>query len=384
MKLKSKMIFTLFTFTLFLAIGSVAYADNLNDYYADVTESDLKNSMILSPKSSLAFINGQKVSAVQPIVKDGRVLVPLRFISEGFGAKVAFNTKNQSISIKYADTTISLKVGDSNISINGKSSKMDVAANIYNNSTYIPLRTIGEALNKKVIYLNDIGFQGNSVLIIRDTNGAAIENSRLIRAYDLLLQEKSIVYSDRYMSVVKENGQLLVSDNYHNFSPLTYKELIKEKNVTKLGDIWFSTDIGNFYMHYSFATTSEFILYHIDEEDITRVAIEGAQIKEVRTYLDDVYYLIQYGRGIVDPDKTTNLKYATFSNGHWSSDYLGKAGYYYGFDTLGNAYNWQIDSNGISIFGYQRHGDLTSDERRKTLGNYRVNLKGHNQELITP
>lgn len=382
--MKLKIILTLFTFMLLLAFGSAAHAENLYDYYEDVTESDLKNSMILSPKSSLAFINGKEVTAVQPMVKDGRVLLPLRFISEGFGAKVDFNAKNQSISIKYANTTISMKVGDSNISINGKSSKMDVPASIYKNSTYIPLRTIGEALNKKVIYLNDIGFRKNSVLIIRDTNGVAIENSRLIRAYDLLLQGKSIVYSDRYMSVVKENGQLLASDNYHNFSPLTYKEFVKEKNVTRLGDIWFSTDIGNFYMHYSFDTTSEFILYRVDEEEITRVAIEGAQIKEVRTYLNDVYYLIQYGRGIVDPDKTTNLKHATFSNGKWSSDYLGKAGFYYGFDSLGEPYNWKIDSEGIYIFGYDRFGDLTSDERRKTFGDYRVDLKGYDQELMTP
>lgn len=382
--MKFKMILTLFSFMLFFVLGSAAHAENLYDYYEDVTESDLKNSMILSPKSSLAFVNGKKVSAVQPIVKEGRVLLPLRFISEGFGAKVDFNTKNQLISIIYANTTISLKVGDSNISINGKSSKMDVPANTYKNSTYIPLRTIGEALNKKVIYLNDVGFRKNSVLIIRDTNGVAIENSRLIRAYDLLLQGKSIVYSDRYMSVVKEKGQLLISDNYHNFSPLTYKEFIEENNVTKLGDIWFSTDIGNFYMHYSFDTTSEFILYRVDEEDITRVAVEGAQIKEVRTYLNDVYYLIQYGRGIVDPDKTTNLKHATFSNGKWSSDYLGKAGFYYGFDSLGEPYNWKINSEGIYIFGYDRYSNLSSDERRTTFGDYRVDLKGYNQELMTP
>lgn len=68
MKVKKNL--TLFTFILFLAFSYTAHAENLYDIYEDVTEHDLKNSIILSPESSTAFINGQKVSAVQPIVKD--------------------------------------------------------------------------------------------------------------------------------------------------------------------------------------------------------------------------------------------------------------------------------------------------------------------------
>lgn len=382
--MKVKVILTLFTFTLFLAFGYTAYAKNLHDYYKDVTENDLKNSMILSPESSMAFINGQKVSAVQPIVKDGRTLVPLRFISEGFGAKVDFNTKNQSITIKYANKTILLKIGKKNISINGKSSEMDVAASIYNNSTYIPLRYIGEALNKKVVYLKNAEIQPYSLIIIRDVNATAIENLNLIRAYELLYQGKSIVYSDRFMAVIKENGQLLFSDDFYNFKPFIYQELIVDKNVVRQGDIWFNTDMGHFYLNYAWDTTQEYALYRVDGDAITRVAIEKAPIKAVKTYLNDVYYLTRYERGIHDAHETSNLKSATFNNGQWFSDYLGKPGFYYGFDTLGKVYDWQINDNGISTFGYQRSGDLSTDERKKTFGQYRIDLKGHNHELVTP
>ncbi|MBU5442750.1 copper amine oxidase N-terminal domain-containing protein [Paenibacillus sp. MSJ-34] len=382
--MKVKIILTLFTFTLVLALGYTAHAENLHDYYEDVTEDDLKNSMILSPESSMAFINGQKVSAVRPIVKDGRTLVPLRFISEGFGAKVDFNTKNQSITIKYANKTIFLKIGKNNISINGKSSEMDVAASIYNNSTYIPLRYIGEAFNKKVVYLKNAEIQPHSLIIIRDVNATAIENLNLIRVYELLNQGKSIVYSDRFMVVIKENGQLLLSDDFYNFKPFIYQELIEDENSVRLGDIWFNTDMGHFYLNYAYATTQEFILYRVDGEAITRVAIEKAPIKAVKTYLNDIYYLTRYERGILDAHETSNLKFATFNNGQWFSDYLGKPGFYYGFDTLGKVYDWQINDNGISTFGYQRSGDLSSDERKKTFGLYRIELKGHHHELVTP
>lgn len=382
--MKLNMILAVFTVTLFLTFGYTAHADNLHDYYNDVTENDLKNSIILSPESSMAFVNGQKKSAVQPIVKDGRTLVPLRFISEGFGAKVDFNTKTQSITIKYNDKTILMKIGKNQISINGKSSEMDVPASIYNNSTYIPLRDIGEAFNKKVVYLNHAEIQTYPLIIIRDVNGTAIEDLNLIRISELLYQGKSIVYSDRFMVVIKENGQLLFSNDFNYFEPFNYQELIEDKNSVRLGDIWFKTDMGHFYLDYAYNTTREFILYRVDGETITRVAIEKAPIKAVKTYQNEVYYLTRYERGIPNAHETSNLKSATFNNGQWTSDYLGKPGFYYGFDTLGEVYDWPITNNGIVAFGYQRFGDLSSDERKKTFGLYRIERKGHHHELVTP
>lgn len=382
--MKVKIILILFAFTLFLAFGPTAHAENIHNYYEDVTDHDLKNTMILSPESSMAFINGQKVSGVQPIVKDGRTLVPLRFISEGFGAKVDFNTISQTITIKYDNKTILLKIGNKSISTNGQSSEMDVAASIYNNSTYIPLRYIGEAFNKKVVYLKNEKIQPYSLIIIRDVNATAIENLNLMRVYELLYQGKSIVYSDRFMAVIKENGQLLFSDNFYDFKPFVYQESIEDKNKVKLGDIWFNTDLGHFYLNYAWSTTREFILYRVDGEAITRVAIEKAPIKAVKTYLNDVYYLTRYERGILDAHETSNLKSATFNNGKWFSDYLGKPGFYYGFDTLGKVYDWQINANGITTFGFQRSGDLSSDERKKTFGHYKIELKGNHHELVIP
>lgn len=259
-----------------------------------------------------------------------------------------------------------------------------MAASIYNNSTYIPLRDIGEAFNKKVVYLKNTEFQAYSLIILRDVNATAIENLNLTRVLDLLYQGKSIVYSDRFMAVIKENDHLLFSNNYYAFNPFVYKEFIEDKNSVRLGDLWFDTDMGYFYLNYAYNTTREFILYRVEGEEITRVAIEKAPIKAVKTYLNDVYYLMRYERGILDAHETSNLKSATFNNGKWFSDYLGKPGFYYGFDTLGKAYDWPINANGISAFGYQRSGDLSSDERKKTFGHYRIELKGHHHELVMP
>ncbi len=377
-------IIVLLTLSLILAFSQTAQAENLSEHYNDITENDLNNSIIMSPESSKAFINGHMVSAVQPIKKDGRTLVPLRFISEGFGAKVDFNSKNNTITIKYSNKTITLKIGSKAMSVNGQHIQMDVSANLYNNSTYIPLRYIGEGFNKKVVYLKNEEIQPYSLIIIRNVDAPELENLNLVRICELLYQEKSIVYSDRFMAVIKEKGQLLYSNNFSDFEPFVYQEFVEDKDVIKLGDIWFKTDMGNFYMDYAYATTGEFILYYVDGQTITRVAIEKAPIKTVKAYKNNVYYLTRYERGVVNAHETSNLKYATFKNGHWVSDYLGKPGFYYGYDTLSNSYNWKIDDNGIYIFGYNRFGNLSSDERKETFGNYRIDFEGHNHEVVTP
>ena len=372
-----KRLTTVLTFVLFFAFGYTAQAENLTDYYADVTEKDVKNSIILSLDSSKAFVNGHMTSTVQPIVKDGRTLVSLRFIAEGFDAKVDFNTKNQTITIKSTTKTITLKLGDKVLTVNGKTIQMDIAASLSNHSTYIPLRYIGEAFDKKVVYLNN----AYHLIIIREPHATALENLNLIRACELLYQGKSIVYSDRFMAVIKENGHLYVSNNFFNFEPFKYQEFVEDKNTVRLGGIWLKTAISNFYLHYTHTTTQEFILYHVDGEKITRVAIEKAPIKAVKTYGNNVYYVTQYMHGILDAHETSNLKVATLKNEQWGSDYLGKPGFYYIFDTEGKAHDWTISEQGIETFGYQRFGG-SAEERKATFGHYRIDLNGHHHELV--
>lgn len=377
--MKSKLLLTIFSFTLFFSLMGTIEAESIQT--KNDTSTDLKNTMVLSLDSSVALINGQKESAVKPIVKDGRTLVPLRLISEGFGAVVDFNTKSQSIRIQYSNKTILMKIKNKNITIDGKTVAMDVPANIYNGSTYIPLRYIGEALNKKVVYQKSTKTQPYRLVIIRDVNTSTIEESKLISIYGLTYEGKNVIYSDKYLVVIKENNKLRVSNNFNDFDDFSYHVTNNDK---QLGDIWFKTEKSDFYLNYDFNTTQKFILYQVNGESISRVAAEKVPIKSVKTYLGNVYYLTQYQRGLLNADQTTNLKYATHNNGQWSSDYLGKPGFYYGFDTLGKVYDWTIDKDGISTFGYQRAGNLSSDERKKTFGQYKIKLSGHQHELLKP
>lgn len=96
-------------------------------------------------------INGQEVKPdVPPVISKNRTLVPLRVISEGLGAQVAWNGKTRTVTVTAPGWEIKLVVGQSQAVVNGQSQILDAPAVIMNNRTLVPLRFIGEALGTEV------------------------------------------------------------------------------------------------------------------------------------------------------------------------------------------------------------------------------------------
>ncbi len=96
----------------------------------------------------------------EPVVKDGRVLVPIRKIFEALGSKVSWNDSAKTIMAETEDMKITLTVGEPKVQINSdfkgiKSSKevvMDVPAKIIGGRTMVPVRFISESLGHQVLW----------------------------------------------------------------------------------------------------------------------------------------------------------------------------------------------------------------------------------------
>jgi len=88
--------------------------------------------------------------AVSPVVLNGRLLVPLRAISEALGASVTWNSKNQEVLIFSEQANVNLKIGSTEAYANGKQIILDVPAQILKGYTFVPLRFISESLGAKV------------------------------------------------------------------------------------------------------------------------------------------------------------------------------------------------------------------------------------------
>ena len=101
-------------------------------------------------------INGEsKKMDAKPFIKNNRTLVPLRFVVEALGGEVNWDGENRLVSVNSNGKNIELKIDSSIIKIDGKDIKIDQAAIIKGDRTYVPIRFIAENLDMVVNYINE-------------------------------------------------------------------------------------------------------------------------------------------------------------------------------------------------------------------------------------
>jgi hypothetical protein len=87
-----------------------------------------------------------------PFIEKRFTLVPLRFIAEAFGATLDYNSALQIINISYKATSISLQVGSTIVFVNNvrKEKDLEIAPVIVNGRTFVPIRFISETFGATV------------------------------------------------------------------------------------------------------------------------------------------------------------------------------------------------------------------------------------------
>lgn len=104
------------------------------------------------PDKITVIVNGETVNFknAQPVIVDGRTLVPMREIFESLGLVVGWNGETKTVTGKKGVINISLTIGSSKAMINGSEQKLDVPAQIIDGSTMVPLRVIGNSVGCQV------------------------------------------------------------------------------------------------------------------------------------------------------------------------------------------------------------------------------------------
>ncbi|MBB3111829.1 hypothetical protein FHS18_003897 [Paenibacillus phyllosphaerae] len=125
---------------------------NQESIYRDDTIFPFK-TISLKLNSKAATVDDRSVQLqVAPFSLDGRTMVPLRFISEAFGAKVDWNQKAQRVTITKDGQSIELVIDQKEASVNGETVLLDSPAISRNEVTLVPVRFVSEALNMKVFF----------------------------------------------------------------------------------------------------------------------------------------------------------------------------------------------------------------------------------------
>jgi hypothetical protein len=97
-------------------------------------------------------INGKNLpTEVAPVIRDNRTLVPVRVISESLGADVNWDSTNKKVTIVKNDKQLELTIGKKEVLSNGQAlPALEVAPQIINGSTMVPVRVVSEALGADV------------------------------------------------------------------------------------------------------------------------------------------------------------------------------------------------------------------------------------------
>lgn len=108
-----------------------------------------------SPSEIKVYINGfEKNFSPAPVNLYGSVLVPMRSFFEALGCEVEWYSSSQTAIGKKDGTEIKLPINQKTAYVNGQAKELTIEAKIINDSTYIPLRFVGEALGADVVWSN--------------------------------------------------------------------------------------------------------------------------------------------------------------------------------------------------------------------------------------
>ena len=121
--------------------------------FVTVYTADDKVEIKFTVGDSTLVINGNSVTVEKPyVVGVGVTLVPVRVITEAFGAQVNWIEESQTVTLDYPDVNITLQIGNPVAEINGRAQTLLAAPELTGGYTMVPLRFISENFGAEVSY----------------------------------------------------------------------------------------------------------------------------------------------------------------------------------------------------------------------------------------
>ncbi|MEK8129304.1 copper amine oxidase N-terminal domain-containing protein [Paenibacillus filicis] len=84
------------------------------------------------------------------VLVQGSVLVPLRDLTDVLSAKLTWEAATKSITLDKDGSTVKLTIGDHDVQVNGKGKTLETAPQILDEKTFVPLRFVTEAFGASV------------------------------------------------------------------------------------------------------------------------------------------------------------------------------------------------------------------------------------------
>ena len=128
------------------------YYTGLHTIVVEAEKMSNSKIVIMSIGSSQIIVDNAVVQAdAAPVIQNDRTFVPLRALSNIFGAQCSYEATSQTITVTRDGTTIVMQPGADSYTLNGASQPLDAPAYISSNGrTMVPVRFIAEAFGSVV------------------------------------------------------------------------------------------------------------------------------------------------------------------------------------------------------------------------------------------
>lgn len=226
-------------------------------------------------------INGVDTTVETPyVVGDGVTLVPVRVITEAFGAKVGWIEETETVTLEYPDVNIILQIGNRVAEVNGKAVTLLAAPELTEAGyTMVPLRFISESFGAEVSY-DEIS---EAIKVVKQSSDNSL--STVIGAID------NDYIGDSYFGWTMENPKDMTMEErsfdgmYTNFSYgeknaiyITYKTIDEDYDFEKA----FSDNKS---------ALSDYTLVKADKKTDDAIKSAHFQAKDKQDFLNIQYYV---------------------------------------------------------------------------------------------
>ncbi len=113
------------------------------------------STMAMAQEAITVTVDGNNVvfTDVQPIMRAGRVFVPIRGVFEYMKADVKWDNVNRSVVAKRGEDTITIPLGGNKAILNGQEVVLNDIPFMERGRVLVPLRFLSESLSAKVVWL---------------------------------------------------------------------------------------------------------------------------------------------------------------------------------------------------------------------------------------
>ena len=137
-----------------MSVSALAAEENGAEKAVVSTEKATEETQVKTDDSIKVVVDGKEIIFTDqaPIIKNDRTMIPLRDVLETMGIDIVWNAEEQSITAERGDSYALFKIGETTLKTAEGEITLDVAPEIINDRTMIPLRAVTESFGAEVTW----------------------------------------------------------------------------------------------------------------------------------------------------------------------------------------------------------------------------------------